>query len=133
MGWEIGYDTDWKRDIGYGVAAYCDHPRCTKVIDRGISYVCGGEPYGGDKGCGLYFCSAHLRFHDFIDGETRQVCFRCDDHKSPYAPKPEHVEWIAWKLTDASWAEWRLLNQAKVRKLYEEMEVMYGTRPKAHR
>ena len=28
MGWSIGYDTNWKRDIGYGVPAKCDHPRC---------------------------------------------------------------------------------------------------------
>ena len=28
MGWAIGYDSNWGRDIGYGVIAYCDHPDC---------------------------------------------------------------------------------------------------------
>ena len=50
MGWSIGYDSNWDRDIGYGVPAYCDHPDCNEEIDRGLSYVCGGEPYGGDRG-----------------------------------------------------------------------------------
>ena len=44
MGWSIGFDTRWNRDIGYGVPAYCDHPGCNKEIDRGLSHVCGGEP-----------------------------------------------------------------------------------------
>lgn len=60
MGWEIGYDDRWKRDIGYGVPAVCDHPGCNTEIDRGLSYVCGGEPYGGEMGCGLFFCYEHL-------------------------------------------------------------------------
>ncbi|HEV7521417.1 MAG TPA: hypothetical protein VGP89_09990, partial [Candidatus Angelobacter sp.] len=60
MGWSLGFDSNWQRDIGYGVPAYCDHPKCNKKIDRGLSYVCGGEPYGGELGCGLYFCSEHL-------------------------------------------------------------------------
>jgi hypothetical protein len=55
MGWSIGYDSKWQRDIGYGVPGVCDDPACAEKIDRGLSYVCGGEPYGGDEGCGLYF------------------------------------------------------------------------------
>ena len=51
MGWEIGYDDNWERDIGYGVPAECDHPDC-QVIDRGLSYVCGGEPYGASMAVG---------------------------------------------------------------------------------
>jgi hypothetical protein len=43
MGWSLGYDTTWNRDIGYGVPAYCDHPDCHKKIHRGIAYVCGEE------------------------------------------------------------------------------------------
>src|SRR4051812_7048849 len=27
MGWSIGYDSNWQRDIGYGVPAFCDHPQ----------------------------------------------------------------------------------------------------------
>ena len=58
MSWSIGFDSNWNRDIGYGVPAYCDNPKCNKEIDRGLSYVCGGEAFGGEKGCGLYFCPA---------------------------------------------------------------------------
>ena len=60
MGWSVGYDSKWERDIGYGVPAICDHPGCNKEIDRGLGYVCGGEPYGGEHGCGLFFCGEHL-------------------------------------------------------------------------
>ena len=103
MGWSVGWDRNWKRDIGYGVVAYCDHPKCDKVIDRGLSYVCGDEPYGGDRGCGLYFCSKHRT----KTLKRRSVCGRCFLYKKPYKPKPEHPDWIAWKMTDPSWAEWR--------------------------
>lgn len=53
MSWAIGYDENWKRDVGYGVPAICDHPGCNEKIDRGLAFVCGGEPMGGEKGCGL--------------------------------------------------------------------------------
>ena len=96
MGWSTGYDNNWKRYIGYSIPAYCDHPKCDTEIDRGISYVCGGEPYGGDRGCGLYFCSKHLWHHVFKDGECRQLCRRCDTYKPAYKPKPEHPETVKW-------------------------------------
>lgn len=108
MGWSIGYDSKWGRDIGYGVPAYCDHPGCTEEIDRGLGYVCGGEPYGGDKGCGLFFCSHHA----FMPYSR---CTRCKNYKKPYPAKPDHPEWIQWKLTDESWAEWRQENPEFVR------------------
>lgn len=60
MGWSRGYDANWDRPIGYDVKAECDHPDCHAQINRGLSHVCGGEPYGGDRGCGLYFCKEHL-------------------------------------------------------------------------
>lgn len=59
MSWAVGYDAKWHRDIGYGVPATCDYPGCAAEIDRGLGYVCAGEPYGGEHGCGLYFCDAH--------------------------------------------------------------------------
>jgi hypothetical protein len=100
MGWSIGYDDNWQRDIGYGVPAYCDHPGCGEVIDRGLSYVCcDQEPYGGDKGCGLFFCSRH-RGH------------KCN-HKG-FAATPDHPDWIKWKLTDKSWRQWRKENPEQV-------------------
>lgn len=108
MGWSIGFDDNWNRDIGYGVPAICDHPKCKEKIDRGLSYVCGGEPYGGEKGCGLYFCSGHLRY-------PFQRCPKCAryDHK-PYKPKPDIQEWVDFKMTDSSWAEWRKSIRAAV-------------------
>lgn len=100
MGWSIGYDENWKRDIGYGVPAVCDHPECNKKIDRGLGHVCGGAPYGGEDGCGLFFCGDHLYIY-------RNQCERCSDGKDPFVPKPDVQEWIDWKLTDSSWQEWR--------------------------
>jgi hypothetical protein len=98
MGWSIGHDTNWDRDIGYGVPAYCDHPGCEREIDRGLGYVCGGQPYGGDHGCGLYFCEKH-------GGGV--LCERCAGQRDPFEPKPDHPRWIHHKMTHPSWAEWR--------------------------
>lgn len=103
MGWSIGYDENWKRDIGYGVPAICDHPKCDARIDRGLGYVCCEQkPYGGDRGCGLFFCGKHTGFD--------QRCPRCSSgHRSqPYKhPKPDVMEWIEHKLNDESWQQWR--------------------------
>jgi hypothetical protein len=107
MGWSIGFDERWQRDIGYGVPATCDYPGCNAAIDRGLSYVCGGEPFGGDRGCGLYFCKAHLRM-----GRRVQLCTRCSRGRKPYEPTPDTAEWIHHKATDESWAQWRA-EQAK--------------------
>jgi histidinol phosphatase-like PHP family hydrolase len=56
------------REIGYGIPATCDHPDCTKEIDRGLDFCCGGM-HGGQGhycedakvwvGCGRYFCHDH--------------------------------------------------------------------------
>lgn len=112
MGWSIGHDSRWGkygRDIGYSVPAFCDHPDCGKGIDRGLSYVCGSEPYGGEKGCGLYFCGDHL------SGFQPQLCERCQGRpKKPYIPTPDRPEWVMWKLTDSSWAKWRKKNPEQV-------------------
>lgn len=106
MSWAIGYDSNWKRDIGYGVPSICDHPGCKEEIDRGLSYVCGGLPEGGDVGCGLYFCSNHRRhfLHDQF------VCKACKKGWLPYDPKPDCPEWTQHKLTDPSWERWRKEN-----------------------
>jgi hypothetical protein len=102
MGWQVGFDGNWRRDIGYGVPAVCDRPACGEAVDRGLSYVCGGEPYGGEHGCGLYFCAAHL-----LMGEHGQTCERCLSGQPPFSPTPDTAEWLEWKLTDGSWAAWR--------------------------
>jgi hypothetical protein len=80
MSWAVGYDTRWRRDIGYGVPAFCDHPKCSAEIDRGLAHVCGGEPYGGERGCGLYFCAEHL---------VGTLCTRCLDVQPAYDAKPD--------------------------------------------
>jgi len=103
MSWAIGYDSTWNRDIGYGVPAICDHPGCGAEIDRGLSYVCGGEPYGGERGCGLFFCAKHLGGGVYPD----QRCERCRNRKKPFIPTPDMTKWIQHKLTDESWREWR--------------------------
>jgi len=100
MGWSIGHDGRWDRDIGYGVPAICDHPECSKEIDRGLAYVCcGQEAYGGDDGCGLFFCGEHQG-----DGGK---CERCAADEKPFDPSPDTEEWTNHKATDPSWAEWR--------------------------
>ena len=114
MGWSIGFDPRWNRDIGYGVPAFCDHPDCSKIIDRGISFVCGGEAYGGERGCGLYFCSDHL--YD-------SICEACENDQPPYSPKPDSPEWISWKLTDSSWEQWRKENPDLVLKLVDSQPL----------
>lgn len=102
MGWSIGWDSTWNRDIGYGVPAYCDHPECWAEIDRGLGYVCGGDPYGGEHGCGLFFCGRHL-FH----GKHGLRCKQCNHGKQPFTPKEDHPDWLHFKETDSSWAFWR--------------------------
>lgn len=111
MGWSLCYDHNWSRDIGYGVPAYCDYPGCYEEIHRGLYYVCCGEqPYGGEEGCGLYFCSNHLRTHDRDDTNAEFMCERCAEAKEPFCPKPDHPTWVRHKLTDDSWADWRAEN-----------------------
>jgi hypothetical protein len=113
MGWSLGYDESWSRDVGYGVPSICDQPECGAKIDRGLSYACGGEPFGGEFGCGLFFCLDHI--YDCA-GKTN-VCARCAAGQPPYDPKPDTREWIEWKLTDESWAQWRMQNPDEVERL----------------
>lgn len=111
MGWSIGYDDRWKRDIGYGVPAFCDHPGCNAEIDRGLAFVCcDSEPYGGERGCGLYFCPDHQHFTE----KHSQLCARCLRGNRPFTPKEDHPEWINHKLTDESWEQWRNNNPTEV-------------------
>lgn len=112
MGWSIGYDETWRRDIGYGVPAYCDHPGCTAEIHRGLSYVCcATQPHGGDTGCGRYFCSEHMAVEYDDDDEPR--CGHIDqDHVSA-----DHPDWLQWKLGDASWQGWREEHPEQVERL----------------
>ncbi|WKW86104.1 hypothetical protein SEA_JONJAMES_130 [Gordonia Phage JonJames] len=115
MGWAVGFDSNWGRDIGYGVPSICDQPGCDERIDRGLAYVCGSDVYGGEYGCGLFFCLDHLRYvvveEEGPDGEDLMgmpaVCDRCTWGKKPHTPTDDTREWMEWKLTDESWEPWR--------------------------
>lgn len=124
MGWAVGYDSNWKRDIGYGVPSVCDHPDCDEEIDRGLSYVCGSEPYGGEFGCGLYFCETHRCMFDEPEapGGCVSLCERCWKDEEPFDPKPDVMEWVKWKLTDESWGEWRLTHPDEAIALLERVK-----------
>lgn len=125
MGWSMGFDERWGkfgRDIGYGVPATCDHPSCNKRIDRGLSYVCGGEPYGGDHGCGLFFCGKHLTAEDRGE-DCPQLCARCAAGEGHFDPKPDVKVWMRWKLKDGSWAAWREENPEEVALLRDQLKA----------
>ncbi len=117
MGWSVGFDTNWYRDVGYGVPATCDQPGCGERIDRGLGYVCGGQPFGGEHGCGLYFCEAH-------GGGER--CERCYDDADPFDPTPDVEEWIRHKLTDESWAPWRAEHPEQVAEMTRTLTESTG-------
>lgn len=113
MGWAVGYDTHWRRDIGYGVPAACDYPGCAAEIDRGLRHVCcDSEPYGGEHGCGLYFCPEH---------QSHGGCTHAFKDDPEYRPSPDATEWLEWKLTDDSWERWRQENSAEVDELKAEL------------
>ena len=115
MGWSLGYDSNLRRDVGYGVPAICDDPLCSEAIDRGLAYVCGGEPFGGEGGCGLHFCGSHLWHSD----EGVCVCRRYRDGAEPFPPKPDTQEWLEHKLTDPTWEEWRQANPEETARISE--------------
>lgn len=129
MGWSIGHDSNHGgRDIGYGVVAFCDHPGCGREIDRGLGCVCGSEPYGGDAGCGLYFCGDHLF------GFQPQLCQQCAAPRArkPFPPTFDHPAWIAHKLTDPSWAKWReKQGEAAIAKLRDKVGHTLATMEEA--
>lgn len=97
--------------------AYCDSPKCCEAINRGLGHVCGGDVYGGEKGCGLFFCSAHLRYE-----RDKFLCARCSKYRKPYKKKIDHPTWVKWKLLDSSLGQWRKENPDEVRKLREQLK-----------
>lgn len=109
MSWAVGYDERWQRDIGYGVPAYCDYPGCEQEINRGLAYVCCRDrPYGGEHGCGRYYCRRHEMLTweapdcEDEDGDEPRCAHPDDAHVSP-----DHPDWMRHKLTDESWQPWR--------------------------
>lgn len=109
----MGYGVYFRdgRWAGYGVPATCDYPDCGEAIDRGLAYICGGEP-GSEKGCGLFFCYSHLWLG--LDDDDPQMCERCCDEGPPFNPTPDTPEWITHMLTDGSWHQWRTESPAQV-------------------
>lgn len=73
------------RGIGYAHEAQCDHLDCSKIIDRGMSYACGGEHGETEYSCEGYFCEGHLRGplldddHSATDHLMGPLCFECAD------------------------------------------------------
>lgn len=124
MGWSIGYDDNHNRDVGYGVPALCDHPECKAVIDRGISHVCGGEPFGGEDGCGLHFCGDHL-------SALGQLCEQCRAGSEMFPAKPDHPDWIRWKLQDKSWQGWRYEHAKEVEAMRQSLLRQEPEAPRA--
>ncbi len=138
MGYAVGYDERWARDVGYGVPATCDHPGCTAEINRGLDYVCGQDVFGGEHGCGLYFCHDHLESAYTPDGngdllddngeEYPKMCKKCvTSHETGtqqdfFVPTPDLPAWIEHKLTDADWASWRDGHPADVEALQAALD-----------
>lgn len=77
MGWADCGTDDRGRPIGYAHAGFCDEPACEATIDRGLAYVCGGMHGGGARGCGGYFCAAHLYHASPRGGPPVGVCAEC--------------------------------------------------------
>lgn len=85
----VHYDNKWKRKVGHTVHGYCDYPGCGRDITRGLEHVCGSMPFGGNWGCGLFFCDKHLAGGD-SDDSVIALCERCayNLENKPYNIKP---------------------------------------------
>lgn len=115
MYWAIGYDERWNRDVGFDVPGICDHPSCKNTIHRGVDHVCGGEPYGGELACGLYFCKDHLEMKTIRSSDKPiQVCAQCSATQKPFEPTKDTQEWVQYKQTSNYWAGWRTHHKNKV-------------------
>lgn len=78
--YEIGGSSPLAGEMGgYGHEATCGHAGCETAIDRGMAYMCGDNPHGGDEdSCGLWFCYEHLTYPMFNDETIAdQRCFVC--------------------------------------------------------
>jgi hypothetical protein len=77
MGWSDCDTHSQGRRIGYAHAASCDHPGCTRAIDRGLAYACGGDHGAGELFCEGYFCGDHLMVAPDTDGGSVWLCPGC--------------------------------------------------------
>ncbi len=123
-----------ERWAGYGVPAVCDVAGCKTRIDRGMDYRCetyivyidvdtDGNPCAEDdpnwadevdeehEGCQLHFCAQH--------GDHSV-------HGDDVTPKPDTSEWIAFMLSDESWADWRTENSEKTKQMRAALAAEKG-------
>lgn len=69
---------------GYVFDATCDHPGCEAVIDRGLSYACGGmhgvyDKEHGIECCEMYFCGEHMTgCHPYANNDDIMI-FVCEE------------------------------------------------------
>lgn len=78
MGWAHCGEDSTGREIGYAIEATCDHEGCTKKIDRGLSYACGGMHGDPDGSCEGYFCAEHRVYSEHAaGGDGAEVCLAC--------------------------------------------------------
>lgn len=91
MSYSLGWSRKHSRWIGYGVDCKCEHPDCSKEVDRGMGCLC--------TKCRLAFCGDHLN--------CNYKCVQCDEGLMPFSPKPEPAHWLEHLRNDESWAEWR--------------------------
>lgn len=146
MSWSIGYCSNHKRDIGYGVPAPCDHPGCNVIIDRGMSYLC-CENIHHSVSCGGYFCAEHRDNYVYADevpdmddeelealGLDGSEAEEDDDDgviacRHRIEPRKEAVEWLEFMLSNESWQKWRELNPERVQHFKERLankgELLY--------
>ena len=147
MSWVIGFNSEQKRHIGYGVLAICDHPECTVEIDRGLGYMC-GEGFNHNASCHGYFCAEHRENYVYgdeiddmqgeelealgIDPESKEVydavengdIVRC--RHEPIQPNKESASWLEWVLSEDSWAKWREENPKKVAAYQDALKSKQG-------
>jgi len=69
------------REIGYAVEGVCEEHGCEAPIDLGLAYCCGGlDGVDGERGCGHYFCGAHLFYvAGAPEDSSGRLCGRCAD------------------------------------------------------
>lgn len=77
--------------MGYAWVSTCDQYKCSTIINRGLSYCCGGMHEGEDlhshdgelcfTSCGGYFCEKHLEtaigFGSSGSEKVLSVCAGC--------------------------------------------------------
>ena len=103
MGWMHCGEDSKGRDIGYGVSAVCDHPDCSKPIDRGLGHACGGM-HGDQEGCEKYYSDEHLTHHlaNHLTGSIYggRVCGQCHadfvEENGPICPECDGEGTVGW-------------------------------------